>query len=192
MLVEVPSNIAIRGVGPAIWISVITFCWAMVSMGLAFSRSWISVAVCRAIFGTLAGVSDVSVSSLEKYLTNPFPGSLPRLRIFDKLLVQTKRGPETLRRLLSNGHSSVVLRQYSSKRHHPNRQAHKLKGWRWIYIVEGAITCIAGNIAYPLNADFPDSKRNKFLNEHERNSSYSDWKKIKAARQRTEARLVCQ
>lgn len=66
------------------------------------------------------------------------------------------------------------------------------KGWRWIYIVEGAITCIAGNIAYPLNADFPDSKRNKFLNEHERNSSYSDWKKIKAARQRTEARLVCQ
>lgn len=127
MLVEVPSNIAIRGVGPAIWISVITFCWAMVSMGLAFSRSWISVAVCRAFFGTLAGVSDVSVSSLEKYLTNPFPGSLPRLRIFDKLLVQTKRGPETLRRLLSNGHSSVVLRQYSSKRHHPNRQAHKLE-----------------------------------------------------------------
>lgn len=42
------------------------------------------------------------------------------------------------------------------------------KGWRWIYIIEGAITCVAGIIAYPLIVDFPDSKRNKFLNEREK------------------------
>ncbi|KAE9961972.1 hypothetical protein BLS_001050 [Venturia inaequalis] len=42
------------------------------------------------------------------------------------------------------------------------------KGWRWIYIVEGAITCGAGLIVYPLIVDFPDSKRNKFLDEREK------------------------
>lgn len=42
------------------------------------------------------------------------------------------------------------------------------KGWRWIYIVEGAITCVAGLIVYPLIVDFPDSKRNKFLDEREK------------------------
>jgi sugar phosphate permease len=47
-------------------------------------------------------------------------------------------------------------------------QHNSYKGWRWIYIVEGAITCVAGLIACPLIVDFPDSKRNIFLTEQEK------------------------
>jgi sugar phosphate permease len=42
------------------------------------------------------------------------------------------------------------------------------KGWRWIYIIEGAITAVLGIIAYFYLVDFPDSRRTKFLSEEEK------------------------
>ena len=41
-------------------------------------------------------------------------------------------------------------------------------GWRWIYIIEGAITALLGVIAYFYLIDFPDSRRTKFLSEKEK------------------------
>lgn len=45
-----------------------------------------------------------------------------------------------------------------------------LSGWRWIFVIEGLITCVAGMIGYFLLVDFPDSGRQtwKFLNQRER------------------------
>lgn len=45
-----------------------------------------------------------------------------------------------------------------------------LTGWRWIFIMEGIITCLLGVAGYWLLVDFPDSKRAswRFLGEHER------------------------
>jgi MFS family permease len=43
-----------------------------------------------------------------------------------------------------------------------------LSGWRWIFIIEGAITMIAAVAAYFIIVDFPASKSNKFLTEEER------------------------
>jgi predicted MFS family arabinose efflux permease len=42
------------------------------------------------------------------------------------------------------------------------------KGWRWIFIVEGAITCLAACVAWFIIVDFPDSDRNKFLTPEEK------------------------
>lgn len=42
------------------------------------------------------------------------------------------------------------------------------KGWRWIFIVEGAITCVAAIAAWFVIVDFPDSPRNKFLTAEEK------------------------
>ena len=41
-----------------------------------------------------------------------------------------------------------------------------IAGWRWIFIVEGAITCACGIILFFLIADFPEDA--KFLSENER------------------------
>lgn len=41
-------------------------------------------------------------------------------------------------------------------------------GWRWIFIVEGAITIVAAIAAYFIVVDFPGSKSNHFLTEEER------------------------
>lgn len=42
------------------------------------------------------------------------------------------------------------------------------KGWRWIFVIEGAVTCLLGIIAYVYLVDFPNSPKNKFLNEEEK------------------------
>lgn len=40
--------------------------------------------------------------------------------------------------------------------------------WRWIYIVEGAATCVIGILAYFVIIDFPESNRNTFLKQQEK------------------------
>ena len=44
-----------------------------------------------------------------------------------------------------------------------------LGGWRWIFIIEGILTCLLAVVAYWLLVDFPDSKRKnwRFLDSHE-------------------------
>lgn len=44
-----------------------------------------------------------------------------------------------------------------------------LTGWRWIFIIEGIMTCVARVIGFFLLVDFPDSRRStwKFLNQQE-------------------------
>jgi MFS family permease len=44
-----------------------------------------------------------------------------------------------------------------------------LNGWRWIFIIEGALTCFLGIVAYWALVDFPDKAHTSwhFLNERE-------------------------
>ena len=42
------------------------------------------------------------------------------------------------------------------------------KGWRWIFIIEGSITCVAATVARFIIVDFPDSHGNHFLTEDEK------------------------
>jgi hypothetical protein len=41
-------------------------------------------------------------------------------------------------------------------------------GWKWIFVVEGAITVGIAILAFIIVVDFPDSKRNKFLSPEEK------------------------
>lgn len=43
----------------------------------------------------------------------------------------------------------------------------ELGGWKWIFIIEGAITVGFAIVAWFVIIDFPDSKRNKFLSPEE-------------------------
>lgn len=43
----------------------------------------------------------------------------------------------------------------------------ELGGWKWIFIIEGAITIVIAVIAWFAVIDFPDSKRNTFLSPEE-------------------------
>lgn len=55
-LLEIPSNIAIKHVGPAIWLAAIALSWGAVTIGMGFVKSWVPFAGCRAILGSFEAV----------------------------------------------------------------------------------------------------------------------------------------
>jgi MFS family permease len=50
-LLELPSNIVLRKVGSANWLSFIALSWGAVMIGQGFCESWISLAICRVLLG---------------------------------------------------------------------------------------------------------------------------------------------
>ena len=44
----------------------------------------------------------------------------------------------------------------------------EVTGWRWIFIVQGALTIGVAILAWLLMPDFPESNRNKFLSPEEK------------------------
>lgn len=48
---ELPSNIVLRKVGSANWLSFIAVSWGAVMIGQAFVKSWISLTICRVLLG---------------------------------------------------------------------------------------------------------------------------------------------
>lgn len=51
ILFNIPSNIVIRGVGPARFLGTITFAWGIVTIGIGFVHSWVVAAVLRSLLG---------------------------------------------------------------------------------------------------------------------------------------------
>lgn len=56
-------------------------------------------------------------------------GMVPRLRVYNHMLVHTLRSPETPRDLLLPSLGSLVFREYLSIRPHPNRWLHAKVQW---------------------------------------------------------------
>lgn len=63
---ELPSNMVLKKVGPAIWLSALTGAWGLVTLGIGFSRNWQTVAVCRVFLGIFEAVSTVRLQAREK------------------------------------------------------------------------------------------------------------------------------
>ena len=50
-LFELPSNLVIRRIGAANWLTFIIVCWGAVTIGMGFVPSWQLLALCRALLG---------------------------------------------------------------------------------------------------------------------------------------------
>ena len=61
VLFELPSNIVIRRVGPAIWLSCIALAWGALSLGIGFVDSWQALTTIRAFLGVLEAVGTISL-----------------------------------------------------------------------------------------------------------------------------------
>jgi MFS family permease len=51
VIFELPSNLALRKVGAANWLSLITVLWGVGILGMGFATHWISLVVCRIFLG---------------------------------------------------------------------------------------------------------------------------------------------
>lgn len=150
IIFEIPSNIVIHKIGAANWLSFIAFSWGLVSLGIGFLNNWIGLAICRAILGVFeAGF---------------FPGCI-------YLVTCWYRRYEVQKRLAGFFLTASALSAFANIFAYGLIQIAKrteYKGWRWIFIIEGAITCVAAIAAWFVIVDFPDSNRNTFLSEEEK------------------------
>ncbi|KAL1612830.1 hypothetical protein SLS60_001060 [Paraconiothyrium brasiliense] len=160
-----PSTVLIRKLGPRLHLSVITTAWGAVMIGMGFVKDWESLAGLRVILGILeAGFFPSCVYLLSTWYTRYDIGK--RYSVFYMLgsLASACAG------ILAYGLMQLGG-ENTSCRAPPCKGHGGLTGWRWIFVIEGALTCALGIGAYFALVDFPDRahKSWKFLTQREAN-----------------------
>ncbi|KAI1659477.1 MFS general substrate transporter [Daldinia decipiens] len=152
ILFQPPSTILIRKVGPRIFLSTITLAWGAVMIGFGFSPSFEVLMALRLILGAFeAGYFPGCVYLLSTWYTRYEMGR--RYSVFYLLGCVASA---------CSGILAFGLMQLDGTA--------GLSGWRWIFIIEGVITCLLASLGYWLLVDFPDSNRIswQFLSDRER------------------------
>ncbi|KAJ4382883.1 hypothetical protein N0V86_002108 [Didymella sp. IMI 355093] len=173
---QLPSTIAVRTFGPRIWFSFITVCFGIITLCTAFVQTWRQMIALRILLG-------IAMSGI-------YPG------LTFLLSVWYTRKEQQLRFALMQSGEVTVLATGSIVNYGLNRLngAHGVKGWQWMFIVQGAITAFFGILTYWWMPDFPEQSHTSFhfLTEsearvasariqHDRGDSHADpfsWRKV--------------
>ncbi|KAH6603197.1 phthalate transporter [Trichoderma cornu-damae] len=151
-----PSTVLIRKIGPRLHLASITFLWGVVMIGMGFVKKFEQLAALRVVLGVLeAGFFPGVVYLLSTWYTRYEVG---KRYSFYYLLSGITSG---FAGILAYG-TATQLMQLNGRE--------GLSGWRWIFIIEGTITCAVAAAGYWLLVDFPDSTRStwNFLGQRER------------------------
>ncbi|CEL52995.1 putative transporter C1002,16c OS=Schizosaccharomyces pombe (strain 972 / ATCC 24843) GN=SPAC1002.16c PE=3 SV=1 [Rhizoctonia solani AG-1 IB] len=147
-LFELPSTLVLRRLQPRNFLTMIIVLWGATTLGMGFVHSWKTLAVCRAILGSLeAGFFPACVYLISSW--------------YKRYEVQQRLSVFYMSSVLASGFASILA--YGLAR---MNGLGGLEGWRWIFIMLGIITIIAGAIGWLLIVDFPDKAT--FLSEQER------------------------
>jgi len=143
---QFPATIIIKRVGPKYFLPLITLLWGAVMIGMGFVKSWQSMAGLRVILGIFeAGF---------------FPGSVYLLSTwYVRFEVQKRYSVFYIIGSLASACAGILafgIMQMDGVRGY--------SGWRWIFIIEGIITCVIACVGYFTLIDFPDNaQRHKNL-----------------------------
>ncbi|KAL3471522.1 major facilitator superfamily domain-containing protein [Aspergillus californicus] len=147
-----PSTVLVRWLGPRIHLGGITFLWGVVMIGMGFTQRWDQLAALRVVLGVLeAGFFPSCVYLLSTWYTRYEMGKRYGLFYAFGAVAGALAG----------------LMAFGLVHLHGVRG---MGGWRWLFIVEGILTCVIAMAGYMLLVGFPDSERNnwKFLSANER------------------------
>ncbi|KAF5007233.1 hypothetical protein FDECE_6427 [Fusarium decemcellulare] len=148
ILLEVPSNILIRKVRPSFYLSTLMFCWGIINMCMGFVHSFGSLVALRFLLGAFeAGV---------------LPGIIYVTSMYYKRHEFQKRMSFFFCSTLIGGAFGGLL-AYAIARLGGDKG---MSAWRWIFIIEGAVTAFLAIIAVFLIADWPEQAR--FLTAEEK------------------------
>ncbi|KAK9796903.1 putative Major facilitator superfamily domain-containing protein [Seiridium cardinale] len=147
-----PSTVVVRKIGPRIHLSIITLLWGAVMIAFGFVKNYQTLTALRCILGILeAGFFPSCVYLLSTWYTRYEVGKRYSFFYVIGCVASAFAGILAYGLMQMNGLASLT-------------------GWRWIFIMEGLITCIISVASYWLLVDFPDSQRKlwKFLSDKER------------------------
>ncbi|KAJ6011690.1 hypothetical protein N7522_002045 [Penicillium canescens] len=146
---EIPSNMILPKAGAANWLAFLGFSFGAILIGMGFTQSWSTMAVCR----TLLGIMEA--------------GFLPGCTY---LITCWYTRFEVGKRLASFWLVSVILNAFAAIFAYALtllKGTYGLNGWRWIFIIEGAITSGVCLIGWFIIIDFP-TQADKFLKPEEK------------------------
>ncbi|KAJ5739377.1 allantoate permease [Penicillium manginii] len=162
LLGQIPSNIVLTRVKPSQYIPAAIFIWGGISMAAAGTKNFAHIMVVRVLLG---------------FAESPFfPGAL--------LLVSSWYKPQEIAprvavlycgNTIANGFGGLIAAGILDGMD----GAGGLAGWRWLFIIEGAGTMVAGLFAVLLLPDFPELGQRKWLSEQEQR--FAQWRLAQAA-----------
>ncbi|KAJ6781704.1 hypothetical protein PWT90_05709 [Aphanocladium album] len=127
---EVPSNLIIKKISPKVWLPFLTFAWGMITLGIGFMRDYKDYMILRAVLGIFEGGL---FPGIILYLSSMYTRGELALRIGIFYTGGSLSG--AFGGLLARGLSAIGPRG-------------GLEGWRWIFIMEGVITCIVAALSF--------------------------------------------
>ncbi|KAM5543419.1 hypothetical protein V8D89_002670 [Ganoderma adspersum] len=147
-LLQVPSNIALKKVGPSRWLPIIMFVWGSILVSMAFVRNFRGLMTARVFLGT---VESGLLPGLTYYLCAWYPK-----------FAQAKRIGFMYSGVSLAGAFGGLLAYAIEKMNGIGG----LPGWSWIFILEGLLTVLVAAIFYFYMYDNPENAT--FLTDAER------------------------
>ncbi|KAH6686839.1 retrograde regulation protein 2 [Plectosphaerella plurivora] len=148
-----PATILTRKIGPKVFLSSLCFAWGVVMIGFGFIHHWSALVALRLVLGVFeAGF---------------FPGCVYLISTwYSRYDTQKRYAVFYLMGTIASGLGGVLaygLQQMEGLA--------GIRGWRWIFIIEGIITCCLGVAGWIFIVDFPDRALEKqhwrFLSRNE-------------------------
>ncbi|KJA28875.1 hypothetical protein HYPSUDRAFT_61710 [Hypholoma sublateritium FD-334 SS-4] len=143
ILLNVPGSLVLRYFGVRNWLAAITLAWGAVQLSMGYIHSWHLLVLCRVLLGT--------------FEASFFPSMILIISTwYTRHEVQKRIAVFYILSVTASGFSPLLayaLSLLNGKRH--------ISGWRWIFIIEGAITMFLAVITYLFIPAFPD--QNSFL-----------------------------
>ncbi|RMZ90992.1 hypothetical protein DV736_g1776, partial [Chaetothyriales sp. CBS 134916] len=141
---QLPSVILLRFLGPRLFFCAITTAFGVITISTAFISTWQQMIALRILLG-------ISMSGI-------YPGLTYLISIW-----YTSREQQLRYAFLQSG-EVIVLATGGIVNFGLNHLDHKhgLRGWRWMYLVQGAITTALGLVTYFWMVDFPERSHHSF------------------------------
>ncbi|EXJ86693.1 hypothetical protein A1O3_03646 [Capronia epimyces CBS 606.96] len=148
VICELPSNMVLKKLKPSRWIAFLAVAWGLVAIFMGFCQNFGGMVACRLILGAVeAGL----FPGLVVYLTLFYTKSELALRMAYLFVSAALAGGCGGLFAYAVGHMDGLC---------------GYRGWRWIMIIEGIPSVLAGIACWFLMADDPEHC--SYLNEHDR------------------------
>ncbi|BCS18616.1 uncharacterized protein APUU_11444S [Aspergillus puulaauensis] len=142
-ILQPPMTLVCRKIGPRNFLPAICFLWGVVIIGFGFSKEWTTLVALRLVLGILeAGYFPGCVYLLSTWYTR----------------FEVARRYSAFYLIGSFGSACSGIIAYGLMQ---MEGVEGLRGWRWIFIIEGVITCAIAIIAYIFIIRFPDEERER-------------------------------
>ncbi|KAK2623503.1 hypothetical protein QTJ16_006504 [Diplocarpon rosae] len=125
---ELPSNLVIRRVGARLWLSLLVMSFGLVVLGMGFVKNWKVMAALR----VLLGIAEAG----------QLPGCIYLVASWYRTFEMAQRiSTFYMSSILALGFGGLIANGLQNIRVGEGMFS---QGWRWIYIIEGIITVLAG------------------------------------------------